>query len=132
MAKPRYNIVTLNYITLYFHDLEAAVAFYTAVFGEPDSVHEEVIIGWRMGNTWLTLFPDKEGTQPGSNPRNTEFAIQVANPEEVDRLHAAFIAAGAKDIHSPEDTEMYDPMRFSCVDDPFGVRIDVICPVTVG
>jgi hypothetical protein len=25
----------------------------------------------------------------------------------------------------PEDTEMYEPMRFCCVDDPFGVRIDV-------
>ena len=128
MKEPRYNIVSLNYVSLYFHDYQAAIAFYTAVFGEPDSVHEETIIGWRLGDTWLTFFPDSEGTHPGSNPRNTEFAIQVATPGEVDRLHAALIEAGAKNIHTPEDTEMYVPMRFSAVDDPFGVRIDIICP----
>ena len=33
----------------------------------------------------------------------------------------------AKDCWTPEDTEMYEPMRFSCVDDPFGVRINVYC-----
>lgn len=128
MPQPKYNIITLNYVSLYYKHFEEAVAFYTAVFGEPDSVHEEIIIGWRLGDTWLTLFHDNEGTHPGSNPRNAEFAIQVATPQEVDRLYAAFITAGAKDIHTPEDTEMYVPMRFSCVDDPFGVRIDVLCP----
>ncbi len=29
---------------------------------------------------------------------------------------------------SPADTKMYEPMRFACVDDPFGVRIDVYFP----
>ncbi len=28
----------------------------------------------------------------------------------------------------PDDTKIYEPMRFACVDDPFGVRIDVYCP----
>lgn len=128
MTEPRYNITTLNYVSLYYHDFKEAIAFYTAVFGNPDSVHEEVIIGWKLGDTWLTLFPDTQGTHPGSNPRNAEFAIQVATPDEVDRLHAAFIAAGATDLHSPEDTEMYDPMRFSAVKDPFGIYIDILCP----
>ncbi|MFZ0547254.1 MAG: VOC family protein [Candidatus Promineifilaceae bacterium] len=127
MTQPKYNIITLNYVSLYLHDFKAAVSFYTAVFGQPENV-EETIMGWRMGDTWLTLFPSKEGPHPGSNPRSAEFAIQVATPEEVDRLHAALVAAGAKDIWTPEDTEMYNPMRFSCVDDPFGVRIDIICP----
>jgi hypothetical protein len=27
---------------------------------------------------------------------------------------------------------MYEPMRFACVDDPFGVRIDVYCPIEMG
>jgi catechol 2,3-dioxygenase-like lactoylglutathione lyase family enzyme len=130
MPAANYNITTLNYVTLYFHDFDAAVAFYTAVFGPPDSIHEETIIGWRLGDTWLTFFPAKEGTHPGSNPRNTEFAIQVATPEEVDRLHAALMTAGAKDIRTPEYTRMYVPMRFCCVEDPFGVRIDVLCPST--
>ena len=29
----------------------------------------------------------------------------------------------------PEDTCMYEPMRFCCVDDPVGIRIDVYCPI---
>jgi hypothetical protein len=91
-------------------------------------VDEEDIYGWQFGNTWLTFFPASEGTHPGSNPRNTEFAIQVATPQEVDRLHAARSEAGARNVRTPEDTEMYVPMRFSAVDDPFGVRIDIICP----
>lgn len=128
MTKPNYNIATLNYVSLYYHDHKEAVAFYTAVFGEPDSVHEEVIIGWKLGDTWLTLFPDTESSHPGSNPRNTEFAIQVASPEDVDRLHAAFVAAGAAVVHTPEHTKMYEQMRFSVIKDPFGVYIDVLCP----
>ncbi len=24
---------------------------------------------------------------------------------------------------------MYEPMRFACVDDPFGVRVDIYCPI---
>ena len=87
------------------------------------------IIGWRMGSTWLTLFPSKEATYPGSNPRNTEFAIQVAVPDEVDALYQAFIDAGAKKGWEPFNTEMYEEMRFCYVDDPFGVRIDIICPL---
>ena len=68
---------------------------------------------------------------PEGNPRNAEFAIQVETPEQVDVLYEKLIAAGAKDCLKPEDTEMYDKMRFSCVDDPFGIRIDVICPLMV-
>jgi uncharacterized glyoxalase superfamily protein PhnB len=83
------------------------------------------IYGWQMGSTWLTLFPSKEGTQKGSNPQNTEFAIQVTAPEEVDALYQALIAAGAKKGWEPFDTTMYEEMRFCYVDDPFGVRIDV-------
>jgi predicted 3-demethylubiquinone-9 3-methyltransferase (glyoxalase superfamily) len=82
-----------------------------------------------MGATWLTLFPAKEASHLGSNPRNTEFAIQVAEPAEVDTLYQAFIEAGAKKGWEPFDTEMYEAMRFSFIDDPFGVRIDIICPI---
>ena len=82
-----------------------------------------------MGATWLTLSPSKEGTYKGSNPRNSEFAIRVLRPEEVDVLHQLLINAGAKSCWGPEDTSMVEEMRNSCVDDPFGVRIDVYCPL---
>ena len=77
----------------------------------------------------MTVFPSKEGNAPGKNPRNMEFAIRVKSPEQVDVLHARLVDCGAKNAWAPEDTEMYDRMRFACVDDPFGVRIDVYCPL---
>jgi len=127
---PRFDIVGLNYVTIYVKELEAAIAFYSQVFGSPDVVDEKLAIhGWKMGTTWLTLFPSKIGTHKDSNPRNAEFAIQLAQPKEVDRLYAALIEAGAKECMKPQDTEMYDPMRFGCVDDPFGMRVDVYCPI---
>ena len=125
-----FNIVDLNYVSLYIEEFQAAIEFYTDVFGAPENVDEGgEIIGWRMGATWLTLFPSKESPHPGSNPRNAEFAIQVAKPNQVDALYQAFIDAGAKKGWEPFDTEMYEAMRFSNVDDPFGVRIDIICPL---
>ncbi|MCJ7537998.1 MAG: VOC family protein [Anaerolineales bacterium] len=126
----RFTILDLNYVSLYYEDFRAAVDFYTRVFGPAENVDAGgEIVGWRMGSTWLTLFPSKEAPFPGSNPRNTEFAIQVEAPDEVDALYQAFIDAGAKKGWEPFDAEMYEAMRFCNVDDPFGVRIDVICPI---
>src|SRR5262245_12880320 len=117
-AQRPYHIVTLSYVSLYLKNYLEAIAFYTQVFGPPESVAPNAAItGWRMGSTWLTLFPSTAGTAPDSNPRNTEFAIQVAAVDEVDRLYHALIAAGAKECMLPQDTSMYEPMRFACVDD---------------
>ena len=124
-----YNVVGLNYVSLYIKDLREAITFYSQIFGPPESINESgTIHGWRMGSTWLTVFPSTAGTAHDSNPRNTEFAIQVAAVGDVDRLHRALIAAGATECISPAATTMYEPMRFACLDDPFGVRIDVYCP----
>ena len=125
-----YNIVDLNYVSLYIEDFQEALTFYEQVFGPPENADEgREIYGWRMGSTWLTVFPSKIGTHAGSNPRNMEFAIQVSAAEEVDALYQLLIEAGAKSCWQPEDTQMYEDMRFSCVDDPFGVRIDIYCPL---
>lgn len=128
-----FTIVDLNYISLYIKDYEEAIAFYTKVFGEPETAPEDMALrGWRMGATWLTIFPSKEGSDPQGNPRNAEFAIEVSKPEDVDALYQALLDAGATAGWEPKDTEMYDPMRFAYVDDPFGVRIDIICPLPAG
>jgi len=128
-----YHIVDLNYVSLYVQDVQAASAFYSQLFGAPASIDEQgPVHGWRMGATWLTLLPSKAGSDPTSNPRNTEFAVQVAATEEVDRLYAALLAAGACGYMAPANTRMYEPMRFACVDDPFGVRIDIYCPMAAG
>jgi catechol 2,3-dioxygenase-like lactoylglutathione lyase family enzyme len=117
----------LRYPSFYLADFAAAVRFYTAVFGEPE-VGEETLAGWKLGDTWLTLFP-KGGTEEGANPRNAEFAVEVAEPADVNRLYEALRAAGAAEGWAPRDAEMYVPMRFAYVDDPFGIRIDIICPL---
>jgi uncharacterized glyoxalase superfamily protein PhnB len=123
------DVISLNYPSFYVKDYETAIAFYTQVFGPPQS-DKPRIKGWKLGDTWLTLFPSTDmGHDPEANPRNAEFAIQVATPEQVDALYHALLEAGAKVCMEPKDTEMYDPMRFCCVDDPVGIRIDVYCPI---
>jgi len=125
-----FEVVSLNYVSLYVRDLDEALEFYGQVFGPPTYREDDGRInGFKMGNTWLTVFSSEQGTKPGKNPRNTEFAIQVAATGQVDILHAALVAAGAVSIWKPEDTTMYDPMRFAAVDDPFGMRIDIYFPL---
>lgn len=125
----KYDIVSLNYVSLYFKDHQAAIEFYTRIFGEPQLNHNGgAIIGWELGNTWLTVFHAKEGTDPSRNPCNAEFAIHVGSDVEVDRLYNDLMAADCSSVWMPEDTEMYEPMRFAAVDDPLGVRIDIYCP----
>jgi len=128
MAK--FNIVGLNYVTLYIADHAAALAYYAQVLGPIDVDNpEDGVWGWRMGSTWLTVFPGNFGTNPDGSAQNVEFAIQVATADEVDRLFAAFVEAGVSASQPPLDTIMYEPMRYAYVDDPFGVRIDIYCPV---
>jgi predicted enzyme related to lactoylglutathione lyase len=123
------EVISLNFPSFYVKDYDAAIAFYTQVFGLPQSDTPR-IKGWKLGDTWLTLFPSEDmGHDPDANPRNAEFAIQVAAPEQVDVLYHSLLEAGAKICMEPEDTEMYEPMRFCCVDDPVGIRIDVYCPL---
>ena len=127
-ATDKYGIVGLNYVSMYLHQFEEALAWYTDIFGEPFK-EMDTIYGWKLGSTWLTLLDSKMGTHPGSNPRNAEYAIQVSKKEMVDQLYHDFLAAGATSCSRPEDTKMYDPMRYAAVDDPFGMRIDIYCPI---
>ena len=127
---PKFNIVGLNYISLYPADHAAVLAYYTQIFGPLDREDlDDGVWGWQMGSTWLTIFPGKFGTNPEGNPQNIEFAIQVATPDEVNRLYHTFVAAGVKASQAPTDTVMYEPMRYAYVDDLFGVRIDIYCPI---
>ena len=122
-----YNFKGLRYPSFYVKDYELAVAFYTKVLGPPQN-DQERIKGWFIGDSWLTLFPAGDlGHDPDANPRNAEFAVEVALPEEVDRLYTAMLAAGGTTCMPPEDTQMYEAMRFCAVDDPVSIRIDVFC-----
>ena len=121
-----YTFKGLRFPSFYIKEYQKAVDFYTAVLGAPQT-DAETIKGWQIGDSWLTLFPTGfEGHGEDANPRNAEFAIEVGAAEEVDRLYEAMLSAGATKCMVPEDTEMYVPMRFCCVDDPVGIRVDVI------
>lgn len=117
--------------SFYVDDFDAAVAFWTAVVGPPQYSEPEGaghLVGFRLGDTWLTLFPAAAGPHPGSGPRNCEFALRAKAPDDVDAVFAALVAAGAKPVMRPQDTRMYEPMRFACADTPHGIRVDVFCP----
>ncbi len=122
----RGRIKGLRFPSFYIEDYDRAVEFYSKVFGSPDTDQPE-IKGWKLGDTWLTLFPSKAGASPGENPRNAEFAIEVSSPDEVDHLRKLMLDAGASGGWEPQDTEMYVPMRFAFVEDPVGIRVDIYC-----
>jgi uncharacterized glyoxalase superfamily protein PhnB len=108
--------------TLYYQDYQAALDFYSKVFGQPQYKEGENTHGWQIGETYLTLFPSKEG-----NPRNLEVGFYVQTREEVLRLYEAFLSAGAKAVQPPEDNLMYGPVNLAFLNDPFGVSIMLAC-----
>jgi hypothetical protein len=106
--------------TLYYEDYATALEFVTKVFGEPIYKEGENTHGWRLGLSWLTLFPAKSG-----NPTNCEVPLYVKSAQELDKLYAAFIAAGATG-EAPQNTLMYEPVRMAILTDPFGVTWDLV------
>lgn len=121
-----------EYPTFYVPDLASAKAFYEQVFGAVEYTENDDLLGIRLGDTWLTFFPTKLGPHPDvDGPRNAEFAVRMKSPGDVDALYARLVELGSKPLsgYEPKDTWMYRPMRFCCVDDPFGIRIDVFCPL---
>ena len=95
-------------------DYDAALAYYTSVFGPPAYLEEDRIRGWQLGDTWFTLFGAKAG-----GPQNSDISLHLESPAEVGRLHEAMVAAGGAG-DPPTDELMYAPVRFCAVTDPFG------------
>ncbi|RPI78867.1 MAG: VOC family protein [Chloroflexi bacterium] len=116
----RFRFTGLHGATLYYQDYEQAVSFYQKVLGPPAYVEGESTKGWKIGNTWLTLFPNQDG-----NPRNTEVQFVMDTPEEAERLQQAFIQAGGTGP-SPSDQLMYEPVRYCPVTDPFGILLMIV------
>jgi len=118
--QPRYLLRGILGATLYYQDYPAALSFFEHVFGPPAYLEGENTHGWRIGDSWLTVFPAREDSS-----RNVEVPIYLQTPEEVDRLYAAFLAAGAKG-EEPIDTLMYLPVRMAMVTDPQGVTFNLV------
>jgi catechol 2,3-dioxygenase-like lactoylglutathione lyase family enzyme len=114
--EPTFPFVGLAGFAIYLPEFDEALRFYTEVLGPPAYREGEHTRGWRLGSAWLTLFP---GDGP---PAQMEVHIRLSNPAEVDRLHDAFLAAGATG-QPPSDEMMYDPVRFGFLTDPFGTNL---------
>lgn len=59
-----------------------------------------------------------------------EIPVYLESANDVDKLHQAFIEAGALG-EPPENTLMYEPVRIAFVQDPFGVAWMLVCNITV-
>ena len=93
-----YRIVGLSYFSVYVKDFQEAIAFYGRVFGPPESVDAKgAIYGWRMGATWLTVFPSKIGTDHDGNPRKGEIPFEPGHP----RQHGVDVPGGQLDDDKP-------------------------------
>jgi uncharacterized glyoxalase superfamily protein PhnB len=105
---------------LYFQDYTGALVFYSEVFGPPAYIEGEHTHAWILGDTWLTLFPAKEG-----GPQNVEVLLYLDTSDELDRLYAALVSAGAEGS-PPEDTLMFVPVRIAVLKDPFGGMLTLV------
>ncbi len=110
-------------VTLFFEAYESAIHYYQQVLGLPAYVEGDGTRGWPIGSGWLTLLRGKFG-----NPQNVEITLQMANPQEAERLQRAFISAGGKG-QAPSDQLMYVPIRSCAVRDPFGTELLIISPL---
>lgn len=120
VPEPKFNILGIHGVALYFDDYEKALDYYTAVLGPPAYIEGQFTHGWPLGSTWLTLFPAKTGS-----PGNLDITILMPSSLEAERLQGAFIAAGGTGA-PPSDQIMYQPIRMCPVKDPFGTEFLII------
>jgi len=120
--EPRFDYEGLYGITLFFEEFEAAVEYYSRVFGPPAYVEGSGTRGWRIGSTWLTLLKGRNGT-----PQNVELSLVMKDAIEAERLQAAFIEAGGSGP-DPSDELMYEPVHLCPISDPFGTEILIVSP----
>lgn len=113
-------------VALFFEEYETAVDFYRQVLGPPAYVEGDSTNGWRIGQTWLTLFPSKKG-----NPQNAEVQFMMATPADAEKLQRAFIAAGATGP-APSNELMYEPIRYCSITDPFGTELIITSRLRTG
>jgi len=118
--EPRFAISGVFDIALHFELYDEALAFYNRVLGPPAYVEGDSTHGWRVGGSWLTLFPARQG-----NPINAEITLLMESPAEAERMQEAFIEAGGTGEELFNDM-MYEPLRFCPVVDPFGTKFLIV------
>ena len=121
--EPRFGFQGIRGAAVYYQDYKAALVYFEQIFGPPGYVEGKFTHGWLLGDTWLTVFPAREGA-----PSNVEVLLYLKDPEEVDLLHAAMLAAGGHG-DPPMDALMYAPVRIGIITDPFGGVFTLVAEV---
>ncbi len=106
--------------SIHVSDYAEALAFYTQVLGNPHYIEGQDIHGWRLGDSWFTLFQSQSG-----GPTRSEISLHLQSNVEVDRLTRAFVEAGASG-EPPAETLMYAPVYVAFLTDPFGLSWSLV------
>jgi uncharacterized glyoxalase superfamily protein PhnB len=101
----------ISLITFATRDLERMIAFYRDGLGFPTHNYKsgDDMVMFRLEGTWLGLFPrdelakDANMSTEGSGFGGVALAHNAPSKEEVDRVFAQALAAGARSVKTPQD-----------------------------
>jgi catechol 2,3-dioxygenase-like lactoylglutathione lyase family enzyme len=104
--KPKISLITFG-----TRDLEKMIAFYRDGLGFPTHNYKpgDDMVMFQLEGTWLGLFPraelakDATVSTEGSGFSGVALAHNAPSKEEVDRVFAHALAAGARSVKAPED-----------------------------
>jgi len=119
----RYDYRGILGASIHYKDRAAALEFLQRVFGPPAYVEGKDTHGWKLGESWLSVFPSDVGTAT-----NMDIPLYLQSAEEVDKLYRAFIEAGAEG-EPPKNNLMYEQVRIAFLRDPFGVAWILLCDI---
>lgn len=124
----------LDHVFLSVHDIARSVAFYTAVLA-PLGITDRLDYDGRQGPPG---HPDLKGfgaagrvffwlRQGAAAPGSTHVGFVADSEAMVNDAHAAAVAAGAIEIHSPAPQLHYDPRYYAAqVRDPDGYSLEFV------
>jgi len=108
----------IDHVHLRSPDLEAAKAFYKAVF-------EVLDIPFNEADTHL--WADEFWIDAGDQPTHVHLAFQAPDQETVRRFHAAGLKAGGRDNGTPGERKVYHPGYYAAfLFDPDGNNIEAV------
>ena len=101
----------ISLITFATRDLQRMIAFYRDGLGFPTHNYKsgDDMVMFRLEGTWLGLFPrdelakDANMSTEGSGFGGVALAHNAPSKEEVDRVFAQALAAGARSVKTPQD-----------------------------
>lgn len=125
-----------DFIGMVTADMAATLAFYRRlgldIPAEADSEpHVEartpggVTLAWDTVDVIRSMYPDWE--MPTGEGRMS-LAFRCASPEEVDKVHAEFVAAGYPSQKAPWDA--FWGQRYAVIVDPDGGTVDLYAPLS--